>query len=354
MSKRGRKNQRPARKQIRLKRARQRQAKRSSDLPQKTVTVELPEDFCLTTNLPTSVSQVARYIANLRSHVESGEKFGLTVDFNAIRKVDAAAALMLTAEIHIWTIRRSWAKLRSQDDKWHPEIRELLDDMGLFQFLRVEMQSPRNLGEDSLMSYVQFISDERVDMSKFDNFQRAIENKMGEGERLAENVMHLLHIGLEEAVTNVRQHAYTPSEQSRRWWVSASFNHKSRDLAILCYDRGRTIPRTLTPRGNFLRSLLTNDSSLIKEALLSRTSTNEPHRGLGLPAMANIINRSECEGSLSVYSRKGMARYEKKNDDAPGVYSLVGLETPIRGTLIEWRIRIPPRRPLCKDVPARP
>ena len=349
MSKRGRKNQRPARKQIRLKRARQRRAKRSSDLPQKTV--ELPEDFCLTTNLPTSVNRVAGSIAQLREYVESDRKINLSIAFSAIRTIDTAAALALTAEIDLLSKRM---RLHSRDDQWRPEIRDLLADMGLFQFLRVEMQSPRNLGEDSLMSYVQFISDERVDMSKFDNFQRDIEKKMGEGERLKENVMSLLHIGLEEAVTNVRQHAYTPSEQSRRWWVSASFNHKSRDLAILCYDRGRTIPGTLKSGMNFLRSLLTNDSSLIQEALHSRTSTRKPHRGKGLPAMADIINRSECEGSLSVYSGKGMARYEKKNDDAPGAYSLVGLETPIRGTLIEWRIRILPLRPSCKDVPARP
>ena len=312
-------------------------------LPQKTVV--LPEDFRLTMDLPASVNRVAGRLAELRGHVEAGGKFGLAVDFNAVRQIDAAAALALTAEIHLWDLSKR-GKLHSRDDQWRPEIRELLADMGLFQFLRVEMQSPRALGRGSPHSYVQVISDDRVDMSKFRNFQRDIEEKMGEGEQLGEFVMSLLHCGLAEAVINVRHHAYAEGERHPRWWVSASFDHESRDLAVLCYDRGRTIPGTLrTRKEKIVKTLtlgaMTDDSELIEAALHSRTSTGEFYRGQGLPEMADIINRSKLDGELSVYSGKGMVRYEKRGG-ASGEYFPARLETPIRGTLIEWRIRIPP------------
>ena len=344
MSKRGGKKKRLARKQIRLRRARQRQAKRHN-FPQETVV--LPEDFRLTMNLPASVNRVAGCIAQLREHVEADRKFGLSIVFAAVRQIDAAAALALIAEIHLLSGR---VTLRSRDDQWDPEIRELLADMGLFQFLRVEMQSARALERGSPNSYVQFISDDRVYMRNFVNFRRDIEGKMGEGEQLGAFVMDLLHNGLQEAVTNVLQHAYAGGENPR-WWVSASFNSESRDLKVLCYDRGRTIPGTLRTRGEgFLRALplglgaTASDSALIVAALSSpRTSTGKFYRGKGLPEMAGIIDRSRRAGELSVYSGKGVGRYEKGGDDSPGAYSQVRLETPIRGTLIEWRIRIPPR-----------
>ena len=312
-------------------------------------TVVFPEDFRLTTNIPASAAQVAKYIAEMRGHVESRGRVRLTVNFNAIRQVDAAAALMLTAEIHIWSLSRPWAKLCSQDDKWHPEIRGMLADMGLFPFLGVSMQTSRSAGRAGSVSYVQFISDTRVYMRIFENFQRDIEEKMGEGEELGEYVMSLFYSGLQEAVLNVRHHAYAKNEQHPQWWVSASFDHESRNLKILCYDRGLTIPQTLrTEEEKRLRvltlglSAATSDSALIKAALHSRTSTNQLDRGKGLPEMADIINRSKYDGELSVYSGNGMARYEKKSGDSPGSYSEMRLEAPIRGTLIEWRIRIPP------------
>ena len=312
-------------------------------------TVALPEDFRLTTNISASAAQVTKCIAELRGYVESRSKLRLLVDFNAIRQVDAAAALMLAAEIHIWDLSRPWVKLRSQDDEWHPEIREMLADMGLFPFLGVSMRISRNARRAGSVSYVHFISDSRVYMRNFENFKRDIEEKMGEGEELGEFVMDLFFSGLQEAVTNVRHHAYAKNERHSRWWVSASFNHESRNLNVLCYDRGLTIPITLrTQEEKLLRmttlglNAATSDSALIKAALHSRTSTKESGRGKGLPEMADIINRSKLDGELSVYSGSGMARYEKKSGDSPGSYSEARLEAPIRGTLIEWRIRIPP------------
>ena len=280
-------------------------------LPKKTLA--LPEDFRLIPDLLAGVAPpVVQCLSELRGHVENVGEFGLSVNFDAVRRIDAAAALMLTAEIHLWDLSKPGVGLRSHDHSWNPEIRQLLADMGLFQFLGVKVRgalAPENAGAET---FVRFVSNDRVDMSNFVKFREDIEKRIGEN--LGEFVMNLLYSGLQEAVTNVRQHAYADGEKHPRWWVSASFNSDTRNLKVLCYDRGRTIPGTLRSRGEAFMNLMgasSDDSGLIEKALHSRTSTKEIFRGAGAPRNGRHHQPFRIRGGIERLQRQGIGPLQK-------------------------------------------
>ena len=268
------------------------------------------------------------------------------INFDGMSLVDNAAALMLAAELDAWNIRHWHVPLRSYDKSWDPGVRQHLDTMGLFKLLRVDRQSaPEPAPSDSV--FMPFFSDSRVDLGEFVRFRERIESEINRP--LARRASHYLFAGLSEAVTNVIQHAYKTNE-SKRWWVSASYEKTGGKLSILCYDRGLTIPQTL-PRSHKWERIrgvisavglnLKLDSDLIKGALMTRrTATKESHRGRGLPQLMNFIDEVD-KGSLAIYSRKGKVLYSKSSAGGKGEYRGELLKKQIEGTLIEWSVFLP-------------
>lgn len=125
--------------------------------------------------------------------------------------------------------------------------------------------------------------------------------------------------------------------------LSATLSPK--ELKVLCYDRGQTIPKTLPFSGIQERVMasLKNlglskiDADLIHAALVTkRTMTGELHRGKGIPELKSFIDKHGA-GHLSIYSRNGIVHYEKRRNKLPEIRKK-RIAKPILGTLIEWCI----------------
>lgn len=300
------------------------------------VRVKLPEQFSLTGNFENAVGAINR-IRQL------GREPGY-VNFDGIRDVDAPAALMLAAELEVRKIKYRTRYL-SNDHNWDADVRHQLMSMGLFDFLDVNPQdtAPGEAPLDEV--FVQFVSGFRkLKGEDLDEVLRRSEECMGE--QIPESVKDLLGSGMGEAITNTLDHAYAEgrNDKSARWWMSASVNKKSGEIKVVCYDRGLTIPKTITASYKKMKGIVAllrregGDEGVIKATMLrSISKTRQSFRGRGLKELMYSIDYNG-RGRLEIYSRRGMVRYDKAAKSSDGIYSTRKFEGELRGTLIIWSI----------------
>ncbi|MDO6384692.1 ATP-binding protein [Uliginosibacterium sp. 31-12] len=144
---------------------------------------------------------------------------------------------------------------------------------------------------------------------------------------------------LNEAVTNVVQHAYEyPSGRRVRapdssWWMFS----KPQDgkLFVVVCDLGIGIPAHLRDRpdlADYLAGRVWRDGKMIEAAVGSeRSGTQLAHRGKGLPEMLDFC-KNLSSGGLAIYSSKGSYRYSASD----GVDRRGKFQRPIKGTLVMW------------------
>lgn len=168
-----------------------------------------------------------------------------------------------------------------------------------------------------------------VDAGQTDPFKLEMLNIIPEEEGLA------LFDCINEAMTNVKQHAYSKGNEGG-WWMFATVSESKIYVAI--HDRGMSIPVTLLNRPtvgdifkirHFRRDA---DGELIAAATGARTNTKLPWRGQGLPEMLEFASKYPKSG-LGIYSRNGFFRYSPDNTHAHGK-----LDTAVNGTLVLWMV----------------
>ena len=313
--------------------------------------MEFPKKFRLAENF----EGVAGAISSLRQLLGKQGARPPRIRLSGIATIDNAAALMLGAEVQAWNPNKVQAwnpnnlnnSLHFYNGSWNSEVRGLLTDMGLFPMLDFPRQRALKRARATDWVFMPVISDSLVDMKKFRALRESIESEI-KGP-MSMSARHYWFIGLSEAVTNAVQHAYE-EKQRKQWWASASYNKATRELQILCYDRGMTIPKTLPLSGiweqvrgfmSFVGLSESTDCDLIEGALRTRrTATKESHRGRGLPQLMNFIDEVD-KGSLAIYSRKGKVLYSKSSTGGKGEYRGELLKKQIEGTLIEWSVFLP-------------
>jgi len=153
---------------------------------------------------------------------------------------------------------------------------------------------------------------------------------------------------------NVARHAYHEEEEISvphvgRWWVTASADRVRKELTVVIYDQGASIPVTFPKKEladtvwDFLRGVLgqddehvfSDDAAYIAAALLpGRTQTNQRNRGLGLPEMKELIDISGG-GELCIISRGGTCRYGNNRN-----ISRKASNQSIGGTLVQWKLSV--------------
>lgn len=139
-----------------------------------------------------------------------------------------------------------------------------------------------------------------------------------------------------EAMINVGHHAYC--QASGPWWIFATITDDFVFIAL--HDRGESVPGTLLGKpivSDYLKGRVWSegraDGQLITAAVGGRTRTGLPYRGKGLPEMLDFTKNSP-RGELGIYSRNGFYKYQN------GIESNGRLKTPVRGTLVIWRIQV--------------
>lgn len=313
--------------------------------------LDFPKEF----RLAQGVSRVVRFVGKLRQLLEKQGARPPRIRFSNIAKIDIAAALMLGAEIQARVHNAPNFRPHFYNGPWHPEVKNLLTGMRLFPVLNAPHSDAPALARSEHLLLMPVISHSSVDMEKFIAWRESIEREI----KGAMSASHYFFIGLSEAITNAVQHAYTSNQPREWWWASASYDKSTRELIVLCYDRGQTIPKTL-PFSEFKEAIATVmsrlglrkniDSDLIEAALRHRrTITKKSHRGHGLRQLMYFVDEVE-KGALRVYSRRGLVEYTK-SESGEGNYKKKNLNDEFKGTLIEWQIVLPGKKP-AKNPPS--
>ena len=300
-------------------------------------TIQCPQTLDFHANAEETID-VFRAIGDISERPNSRLKL---IDFGPIRELHPAASLVLVAEVDAWN-QSTKRRLRAHPDRWDPDVRRLLIQMGFFELLRLQRPGEAETTRDDL-TFIQFLSGEVVAGDKAVELRESIEGVMGKNvER-----QQLFH-GISEALSNVKHHAYPDdARHSTRWWMSGSYDADGRVLTIMFYDRGVGIPATI-PRGKMreeVRGILTkagiapnDDGHMIKAAMtLSRSATGDAHRGIGLSQMLDFAMRYE-HSSLTIFSRRGKYMWARFG----GMVSerVERISPALRGTLIEWNVTL--------------
>lgn len=295
-----------------------------------------PESFSLDDNFDAVVSTLAviRRESRVPKNKPSEQVFILLQN---IAKISPSGALVLAAEIFRWTRLPSARRLKaSMPGQWNPEVRKLLADMGFFKLLGLESYIRPNNGDNNIR-YVQFrtgTKSEGADAIEFlkDDLEPIVGEIPGS---------QYMYAAITEAMTNVRQHAYPNDRIVTNWWLSASYDTEKGEVRILIYDQGVGIPSTLSGKltQDIVETLSKNHAGLIEKAHdLARSASKEKHRGKGLGTdVRGYFDRLNCCGHYRVISLKGEYVYKKIVTDST---SKRNHESPLRGTLIEWSLKL--------------
>lgn len=193
----------------------------------------------------------ANYFHSVRKVVLDKKKLK-RLDFPKTRNISPSAALALASEVDCWN-QAVGGRLRADTESWHPDIQRLLVQMGYFELLGLP-RPPETLKERNTI-FTQFYrgGSKTADKGKVAKTLREnIEEIVG---RKMQNHT-LLFTGLTEAITNVGHHAYYDPKKkpygNKPWWLSASWNKKTRRLCVTFYDHGVGIPETL-PKNPFFK-----------------------------------------------------------------------------------------------------
>ncbi|MBT8420572.1 MAG: ATP-binding protein [Gammaproteobacteria bacterium] len=164
---------------------------------------------------------------------------------------------------------------------------------------------------------------------------------------ISETLQKGLYLGLTEAMTNTRQHAYPDiiqtddfTENMRIEWWMFSQDKGDRVHVVFC-DLGIGIPESLpNKQPNLWKRILKSfgatpgDSRVISETIRSSASrTGQAHRGKGLSQLTKILSKTKG-GDLRLYSNHGC--YTLCGGDP----YLQDYKTTINGTLIYWSLPI--------------
>lgn len=294
-------------------------------------------------NISDSYEETVGFLEKIKI-VARGLNGRFLVDFTSAEQVTPAGALMLVAAFDRWRETLPERRLRAVSlNKWNPDVRRKLKEMGFFEVLGsscdIEDEAPPDADR-----YLPFLTGLGSEGDQAKALRKSIESL---GPELADS--GALYDGLVEAMTNVKQHAYIHGDDVKRWWMSASVNVAKNKLTVMFLDHGAGIPATL-PRSRiweqargFLAKLgadaFQDDARLIQAALsIERSRTGHDYRGNGLRQdIKGYVESHEARGRLRILSRRGRCVYEK---DVGGLekMDISRLETPLRGTFLEWTI----------------
>ena len=144
------------------------------------------------------------------------------------------------------------------------------------------------------------------------------------------NLPYRLKEAIQEALLNIKQHAYRQTGGVvQRWWQYSSISQNGDRFIFVICDKGITIPGSLDTLG-------LSDVDTIEEAMkIGVTSTNKAWRGKGSGNIKEPIEEDKKD-KLVVLSRLGL--YEYNTVDEPIKKST--LRKQYNGTLIAWEFNL--------------
>lgn len=254
---------------------------------------------------------------------------GVLVDLEGVKTLFPCGLLLLMGHVNSWIARfpsRLTANYPTDD-----AVEQMLQQVGVLKSFGLRARTSIS---HATVTQWQYFTGTQVDAHEMVPFMDKL------SERIGREKQSILYESVSEAITNVRQHAYTEGE-STPWWMFAIISESKIIVAI--YDRGASIPATLLEKPGIQEQMekwfagrKKRDAWLIQAAINGRSSTKLSYRGKGLSEM--LESTKLVPGSvLAIFSREGMFNYERTSDKAKCARLIV----PIVGTLVLWQLNMP-------------
>lgn len=252
----------------------------------------------------------------------------VTLNFSETKRLFPCGVLIVMGMVDHWVERfpnRLTANYPADD-----LVEQMLQHVGVLQ--KLGLPPRKEISHDDVTRW-HYFTGMNVDATTVEPFMQQVRNLVGEEAQMG------LADCVNEAMTNVRHHAYN-DETGGRWWIFATISE--RRVFVAMHDRGASIPATLLEKPEIWDYLTARmwrqgraDGKLISAASEGRTSTKLPYRGKGLPEMLQFTKLS-ANGELAIYSRRGFFRFSGREN----MESIGKLAKPITGTLIVWMLNL--------------
>lgn len=304
--------------------------------------------------LPSESTKTFNWFKNGKSSGKKRRIAGYT-DFSQITRFSTAPALVITAEYDRLRTLMDDVPPTINLDEWKDSVFRRLYEMGFFEILGLtENVSERYFTSGDVRTMKIISGTNSAQLAEASQSILELCDFLGEVRQIQDDVEIALNNALSEAMINVSKHAYPHDHDFKfrhvgKWWVTASVDRGSRELTVVIYDQGASIPVTFAQKNwsqtvrDFFASVLTlkpsfdfeNDATYIEGAMKPRSSqTGQAFRGLGLPEMKDLVDICG-RGSLRIFSRGGECYYE-----AGRQLQRRSRDHSIGGTLIEWTLHL--------------
>lgn len=268
------------------------------------------------------------------------------IDLSKITRLSIPAAVILSAELDRWRIRKNMKLSARKLSSWAPRVKSLLADLGCFELVGAQKIPAADSSIHEEITVLKLRSRDKSDGAKIQKLQSDL-SKVFQSFK----AQPYIYEGLVEAASNCINHAYPSNENIKpkypyaghRWWATACVDPRSKSLRFFIYDQGVGIPKTIGEKEDWRMAVnkflpgspFSNDASVIEGAFeIGLTSTGIDGRGRGLNQMRSVIETAE-NGYIRVISGKGDVKYNCGQSSEKQLHP-----AHIGGTLVEWSIPI--------------
>ena len=267
-----------------------------------------------------------QFLERVEHYLLLGRK--VVLDFGKTKRLFPCGVLIVMGVVDDWVER--FPNQLSANYPTDDLVEQMLQHVDVLQKLGL---SPRKEVSHDDVTRWHYFTGMNVDVTPVEPFMQRVRAVVGEEAQMG------LADCVNEAMTNVRQHAYT-NTGGGSWWIFATISE--RRIYVAMHDRGKSIPATLLEKPEYWDYLTGRvwrqggaDGKLISAAADGRTSTKLPYRGKGLPEMLQFT-KAAGNGELAIYSRRGFFRFSGREK----IESVGKLTKPLTGTLIVWMLNL--------------
>jgi hypothetical protein len=301
-----------------------------------------------------------RRVSNLRSTLEflarvqdraCRQRVVTVVDLRPIQSISIEGCLLLTAELERCAVISRGSLYGFLPD--HPAVCRRLDTFGFYSHLALDVpiQLNRRRLKKPQKDAIVVKSGTHDDIKTKLNDIAAVTNALFGDPAYAEAV----EIALQEAMTNVMDHAFDdPQREARlpgRWWFAGRLDRKRGEAVFYALDHGVGIPaRAPNTMSNEIADywaaqpeppMRITDKHILEAAV---RAPRFGRHGNGLPTMIGLVEDDSWAGEVKIHSRRGAYTFSKKvhdNEHPVPREKCYGLQQPFPGTLVVWRLAGP-------------
>lgn len=280
--------------------------------------------------------EFVKFIRTIESKATNSKR--IVLDFNSCEIVKAPCLVTLYATLEELLNDNPKLSFKIQDFEAAEQVKTAIKNCGF-----------KRIGNKALVDYdfknVEILPIQNNRTAEVDDIVDYIQYSVMGGDLTVEQE-NILAQAVEEAILNVRHHAYPDGDSvEKKWWVITELIDNTQ-FYLAIYDRGAGIPdrapktdwiKELGRFDKFLKAKLlgASDEQMIDLAMeLSKSRTGYSERGLGSKSIRELVETNP-EGELFVFSGKG-----GYSIDETGNKELHAYKTPLKGTLVQWNIEI--------------